>query len=203
MEPGVALAALAGRELVRSCVVCGAVFETHPRERNRRKYCSEACRLRQYRQSTPELAERRREMDRLRSRENYSPRPKVIGECVECGSLFEGRRGRKYCSAGCSNRAFGRARVADGRAADLNAERRAREAGVKVSRGRRIAVLERDGWVCQLCGEPTDRTVKYPHPDFPVIDHIVPLALGGAHEMSNWQTAHNRCNAKKGARLVA
>lgn len=133
----------------------------------------------------------------------YIPRPRVSGTCVECGTPFTGTRARRYCSQTCVNRAFNRRRVADGRAADWRARRRAMEKGAKVSRGRRLDVLERDGYVCQLCGEPTDRSVTYPHPDYPVVDHRVPLARGGAHEPSNWQTAHNRCNAAKGDRLVA
>jgi 5-methylcytosine-specific restriction endonuclease McrA len=42
-----------------------------------------------------------------------------------------------------------------------------------------------------------------PAPDAPVIDHLVPLAAGGAHHEGNWQTAHFYCNTAKGARMAS
>ncbi len=59
----------------------------------------------------------------------------------------------------------------------------------------RRAVLARDGMVCGICGEdiaPGDAV----H-----IDHVVPLARGGAHRTENMQPAHAPCNWSKGARL--
>jgi 5-methylcytosine-specific restriction endonuclease McrA len=60
---------------------------------------------------------------------------------------------------------------------------------------------ERDGWLCGLCGLPVDRSLRWPDAACLVIDHIVPLALGGTHTRANVQVAHNLCNARKGARL--
>lgn len=58
----------------------------------------------------------------------------------------------------------------------------------------REAVIERDGMVCQLCGgEIPDGELH--------IDHIEPLAHGGATEVANLQAAHARCNIRKGARV--
>lgn len=61
----------------------------------------------------------------------------------------------------------------------------------------RARVFERDGWVCQLCGDPVDRDAAVPHPRAVTIDHVVPLARGGKHEMSNAQTACFLCNCLK------
>jgi len=61
-----------------------------------------------------------------------------------------------------------------------------------------VEVFERDGWGCQLCGQPVDRSVAWPHPLFPSLDHIVPLSKGGRHEIGNVQLAHLRCNLSKG-----
>jgi hypothetical protein len=58
----------------------------------------------------------------------------------------------------------------------------------------RQAVIERDGYVCGLCGgevEPSDVH----------IDHILPVAHGGQDVMSNLQVAHSWCNLSKGARI--
>jgi 5-methylcytosine-specific restriction endonuclease McrA len=71
----------------------------------------------------------------------------------------------------------------------------------KVSRSR---VFNRDGWVCQLCGQPIDRAVRFPKPHSASIDHIVPLSHGPGtpgHVLSNCQAAHFGCNASKGNRV--
>lgn len=54
--------------------------------------------------------------------------------------------------------------------------------------------------LCGICGEPLDRELKHPDPLSKSVDHIVPLAKGGAHEQTNLQWAHLVCNIRKGAR---
>ena len=58
-------------------------------------------------------------------------------------------------------------------------------------------IFDRDGWQCQLCGQPVDREAKWPHPEFPTLDHIVPVSKGGGHLRSNVQCAHLHCNLVK------
>ena len=53
------------------------------------------------------------------------------------------------------------------------------------------------GWVCGICQEPIDRTLRYPEPMCATIDHIVPLAKGGEHVWKNCQPAHLKCNEDK------
>ena len=77
---------------------------------------------------------------------------------------------------------------------------RARRAGAVIERIDRNVVFTRDGWLCQLCGQPTNPNAR-PQDDMrPSIDHIVPLARGGSHTYDNLQTAHRVCNSRKGAR---
>lgn len=64
-------------------------------------------------------------------------------------------------------------------------------------------VIERDGSDCRLCGDPVDMTLVYPDPMSKSVDHVVPLSRGGAHEPSNCQLAHLRCNISKGSRVAA
>jgi 5-methylcytosine-specific restriction endonuclease McrA len=55
----------------------------------------------------------------------------------------------------------------------------------------REAVFERDGWRCWICGEPVleeDATV----------DHVIPIAQGGADTPDNVRTAHRDCNSRRG-----
>ncbi|WP_425566396.1 HNH endonuclease [Nonomuraea roseoviolacea] len=81
--------------------------------------------------------------------------------------------------------------------------RRALEYGSAVEAFANVEVFERDGWLCQLCGDPVDREADFPHPLYPTLDHIVPLSKGGEHSRANTQLAHYRCNLMKGARMAA
>lgn len=66
----------------------------------------------------------------------------------------------------------------------------------------RRKVFERDGWTCRICRKPVDREAKVPHPKAPTVDHVVPLALGGAHVYTNVQTAHFICNSRKSHHVI-
>lgn len=78
--------------------------------------------------------------------------------------------------------------------------RRAAIRGAEVERFEHSEVFERDGWICQLCGDPTDWTTHFPDPLSPSLDHIVPLSRGGEHSRANTQCAHLACNIRKGNR---
>lgn len=62
-------------------------------------------------------------------------------------------------------------------------------------------IFERDEWVCGICSEPVDRSLKYPDPKSASLDHIVPLSKGGGHTMDNVQLAHFGCNCRKHDKL--
>lgn len=62
----------------------------------------------------------------------------------------------------------------------------------KIPTTTRRRVIDRDGYVCQLCGGTVE-------PDDVHLDHIYPRSLGGSNEPSNLQVAHSLCNMKKGA----
>lgn len=56
---------------------------------------------------------------------------------------------------------------------------------------------------CGICGDPIDYKLPYLDPGSFVVDHIMPLALGGGEERSNKQAAHRSCNGTKGKRKFA
>lgn len=60
-------------------------------------------------------------------------------------------------------------------------------------------VFERDGWICQLCGQKINKRLKYPNPRSKSIDHIIPLSKGGNDSPMNVQATHLRCNVGKHA----
>lgn len=61
-----------------------------------------------------------------------------------------------------------------------------------------VEIAERDEWVCSLCRQPVLRSLKWPHPFSPSLDHTVPVAAGGHHTRDNVTLAHLRCNMIKG-----
>ena len=56
-------------------------------------------------------------------------------------------------------------------------------------------IYTRDRGICGICG-------KVVHISKASIDHIVPISKGGAHDFSNVQLAHLKCNLKKGSRSM-
>lgn len=74
-----------------------------------------------------------------------------------------------------------------------SANRRARVAGVEHETIDPQTVYERSFGMCGICGSAVSRD------DFQV-DHIVPLAKGGAHIYENVHAAHAMCNYRKGAK---
>lgn len=55
--------------------------------------------------------------------------------------------------------------------------------------------------VCHLCGHIIDMRLHWNDPMAWTLDHIIPLARGGAPEdISNAAPAHRVCNSKKGAK---
>lgn len=78
------------------------------------------------------------------------------------------------------------------------ARRRAVERGVTAERIDPIKVFDRDGWKCHLCGVGTPRRLRGTYKDrAPELDHVVPLAAGGAHTWGNVKCACRKCNADK------
>lgn len=78
--------------------------------------------------------------------------------------------------------------------------RRTRHAEALVERFDPDEIYDRDNWICQLCGQPVDRSLTWPHPESKSLDHVVPLVAGGDHSRVNTQLAHWLCNVRKGAR---
>ncbi len=57
----------------------------------------------------------------------------------------------------------------------------------------RQRILQRDGYVCQMCGVEEANSV----------DHIVPRLMGGGDEDWNLQTLCTSCNSAKGGRFFS
>lgn len=71
----------------------------------------------------------------------------------------------------------------------------------KITPAQRRAILERDGWICQLCRKPIDPELRHPDRMSQSVDHRRAAEKGGAHDPANFQAAHLGCNAKKRDKL--
>lgn len=166
----------------KQCLQCGVHLV-----RNQSRYCSYRCSMRHW-NGVPEFR-----------------------DCVACGQRFPLRGRPLVCSAVCEHRRFIKERrerqaremaTLEGRAKFHAREhvRRARKRGVGSEKFSPIEIFERDGWRCQLCFGMTNRNVRWPHTDMPSLDHIIPLAAGGAHARINSQCTHLGCNTRKNKR---
>ena len=68
-------------------------------------------------------------------------------------------------------------------------------------KAKRRILLTQD--ICGICGQPVDKSLRYPHPLSPTIDHIIPLNKGGhPFDINNLQLAHFTCNRQKSDNLI-
>lgn len=71
--------------------------------------------------------------------------------------------------------------------------------GSWISKSRRLAIYERDGWLCWICGELTEPTDDWNANRAPSLDHRTPVSLGGDNSDANLSCAHRACNSRRGA----
>ena len=126
---------------------------------------------------------------------------RVLKPCEACGKpvMREDRdRYRVACSTRCRN-ILTRGHPEGARYTwEADAMARARKAGAhRIELVDRDQVGARDGWTCQVCHLPVDRTADPLDPWAPSIDHVVPLSRGGQHCMENVQLLHFGCNSSK------
>lgn len=153
--------------LATECVVCGMVGL-----KPGRVVCGDECRSR-YTEVT------------------YKPVPARVMCCQTCGVEWEGKGQQRFCVRCGKKRA---------RLAKKIQERRRKlrmQANAPCERIDPVEVFIRDNWVCGICGKKVRQNAHYNHDHAATLDHIVPLAKGGAHAMSNVQCSHRACNLRK------
>lgn len=108
-------------------------------------------------------------------------------ECPICGCFFYG--GKTHCSEDCS---------AEARKHYDNTKKRRRYIKSWTPESKTISLrklYERDNGVCWLCGEHCNYDAGTNDNDYPSIDHVVPIAMGGKDEWKNIRLAHRYCNS--------
>lgn len=204
-----------------NCALCGIGFESWTL---RSKYCSDVClaanRDANARKTGPTCAD-----CGIRMHRGKGVLPQGQARCLECKNggrgyyEIDGRRvshGKSGYHAGCrcdicrfakreANMSF-KAKVKSEYGVNPSTlyKRRYRErVGVSYRRAPkdwiepdvRLALYERDDWVCHLCSSPVDRSAHFNDDYAPSLDHLVPRMHGGSDEPSNLRTAHRICNS--------
>lgn len=122
------------------------------------------------------------------------------GICMECGRHFVNEYGEKrslFCSDNCKDKAYKKTEAYKANRKRSNRRRRARVRGVESISYNDVEIFIRDNWTCQICGQPVDKDLKFPHLMSASIDHTIPLSKKGADVPNNVQLAHFICNSYK------
>jgi len=111
---------------------------------------------------------------------------------------------RKYYQANrerllAKSHEYGRTHLEQGR--ETQRRRRATQNGCARERFKATDIFERDKWRCRLCRCKTPRDLQGTmEPNAPVLDHVIPLKLGGPHTKANTQCLCRHCNSAKSAK---
>lgn len=69
------------------------------------------------------------------------------------------------------------------------------------TRDRHRAQIRRTQAPCGICGGEIDYSLHWRNPLSFVVDHVIPLALGGSDDIENKQAAHRHCNSIKSDKM--
>lgn len=135
----------------------------------------------------------------------YQPdRHKRPATCERCGCDYgAGRPNQRFCSVLCSNGGRVSKMTEAQRRGGRNARRRRRAIlrAIPVEKFDEREIYERDRWVCQICRKRVGKTVLWPDPMSPSLDHIIPLSRPGtSHTRANVRLSHLTCNVTRGNR---
>ncbi len=142
-------------DATRGCRGCGSPLAPNKRPGRRREWCSEACRVANYRNPRrPEhpcercAAPTRNQQWCSRKCSDRGRFPRLVRPCAICGETFEGRQNQKYCSERCKWRR----------------PRRQMDAAGLERRRERDRLRKRPSRICSVCGHsyaPTGGDQKY------------------------------------------
>ena len=160
-------------------------------------YNKHGCRCDACRDAAVAVARAFRERRAAAGRPVVYRRATVERACLGCGESFDARvdniRSGKgiYCSRRC--------RTLFETGVDVEAPDYVKSDRFRVSDELRLAVYERDGFACWLCGGPVDMSADPCSDMFASLDHVVPRSRGGSDDPSNLRCAHRLCNSLRGA----
>lgn len=187
---------------MRSCLLCDSEYDGDPRSR----YCSNECRAETGRRRAAEWYDRHRFDPDLRERTRVSSRAhyeRVLADESMKAARLSATAAWRLANQGRireSHRSWVKRNPDAKRAKDHR--RRARLMGAFVEDVPPAVIWDRDKGTCGICSSTIDPALSWPHKLCMTLDHIVPLARGGTHEISNVQLAHAVCNSRKSDRTT-
>jgi len=209
----------------RACIICGKEFETaiphkitcsdkckkerrsrREKERGRKitteeyheKYIKHKYGSEEKRQEHLKAIEKKREEEkkaRRKKKEEERLARMRVGKCIVCGEEYKTMNpSQKTCSSKCGKK--------------LSYSRKQK----RIPKSQMIdnditleALYRRDSGVCYLCGEKCDwddKNENFVGPNYPSIDHIIPVSRGGFHSWNNVRLAHFLCNVNKSDSMI-
>lgn len=188
-------------DVVKECEWCGQAYTVPARNASQSRYCSNECKQAYYghkpmEEYLKELERQKEETARIKEAERKARIKTKV--CTECGETFETIRPNQLtCSKECSRLRRNRLswQINQERYNDTNL----------IDKDITVKVLyKRDKGICYICGgkcDFKDHTQINGHftagPNYPSIDHIIPIARGGMHAWDNVKLAHHCCNSMK------
>lgn len=175
-----------------NCAECGGLFTARRGMRDEPQGCSPKCRR--------EMAKKRSLAWQKAFKQEHGRSQRgglVESQCFRCETTFTGRKNGRYCSRDCWQSVVSEHYVTEGLHRTKHRRRKQRLREAHVENVSRIAVLDRDKWVCHLCCKKIRKTLRYPHQMSASLDHVIPISAGGSHEMANVRAAHLICNVRK------
>lgn len=171
----------------------------------RKSRCAECCRAesREWRSKNPDKQKAAVDSWRARNAERYAELKRESDRKYRVDNLEKIRAQREARRDELSAMLTEWKRNNREKVRDYERRRRAAIRGSRIEEvDLELAWLESSG-VCGICATGMDRSIPWPHPEFPSLDHIIPLARGGGHIQENVRYVHLRCNIRKNDRLDA
>lgn len=160
---------------------------------------SECAKLRKLSRHKASMGRQIRLQVKRQARKKWLSRFNITMICAECSGFYRAgdRNPRspthsRYCSDECGARADKR------RSRTKQRRSRRRLSGTFDPN----AVMKRDRYKCQRCGIHTPKHLRgTTHDSAPEMDHIIPVAMGGANSEANIQCLCRKCNADKSSSI--
>ena len=191
--------------ITKECEHCNKTYEIQGRNASRSRYCSNECqqahssRQKGHKPMKEYLEEvERQKQDRQARLEEERDYKLSNLKCIECGNIFKGTSlHQKLCSAECR-------RVRMNKQRRLSKDKRINDDN-NIDKDISLETLyKRDKGICYICGGKCSFDDNYEvngyftaGPNYPSIDHIIPIARGGMHAWDNVKLAHHHCNSMK------
>lgn len=127
-------------------------------------------------------------------------RPSLYAKkCTVCGKWIP-KEGLPWCDEYCGVLSKDDIPAVSYSSHFLSGAERTRLAGGVVEDFKPQEIYERDNWICHLCGEKIDPSLRIPDGMSRTLDHLNPISKGGNHTKDNVSAAHWLCNVRRGVK---